>query len=130
MIPTQAFGGSNDSLAQARSCSLAQALSDKLPENLKNKIVVTFGVDGPEYANDAKDTAKYAPYQHSSVKIGLTAVKSAPIVLTPEKVIVKVKYLSSNIGADTKQQLTSSLQGGKKGNLSTVCPVNFGKKKR
>jgi len=128
-VPTTAFGGSNDSLAKARACAFGNALSEKLPDNLKDKISVTSGVDGPEYQNDANDTAKYAPYQFSSVKIHLTAVKSAPVVLTPQKAIVKVKYITTDLGGDTKKQLHATLQGGKKGNLSVVCPIGtMGKK--
>jgi len=128
-VPTTAFGGSNDSLAKARACAFSHQLSEKLPENLKDKILVDFKVDGPEYEHDANDTAKYAPFQFSNVDIHLTAVKSVPVVNNPQKLTVNVKYLTTDISGNTKKLLSASLQGGKKGNLSVVCPLNtMGKK--
>ena len=63
------------------------------------------------------------------MKIHLTAVKSAPTVLTPQKAVVKVKYITSDMGGDTKKVLHATLQGGKRGNLSVVCPIGtMGKK--
>ena len=129
-VPTTVFGGSNDSLAKARACAFGQQLSEKLPENIKDKISITSAVDGPEYANDANDTAKYAPFQFSSVNIHLSAVRSAPVVNTPQKITVNIKCLSTDLHGDTKKLLTASLHGGKKGNMKVVCPVNFNKKHR
>ena len=126
-VPTTAFGGSNEKLAQARACSLTQQLEDRLPENLKNKIVVEYSVDGPQYEHDAQDTTKYQPYQFSNVDIHLAAIRSLPIINTPEKITVNVKILNTSIGAEQNVTGTIIKTGKKAGNSSIACPVNFRK---
>lgn len=128
-VPTTAFGGSNEKLAQARACAFSQQLSDKLPENLKDKIVVDYKVDGPEYEHDKDNVEKYAPYQFSNVNIHLAAVKAAPVVVQPSKVVVDIKVLSTSIEATKDVKKSIEISGHKKGNLKVSCPLNFRSKK-
>ena len=129
-VPTTAFGGDNLMLAQARSCAFATQLQAKLPDSLKNKVIVDYIVDGPKYENDAKNTSKYEPYQYCNVDIHLNAIKSLPIVNTPEKVIVKVKVLTTVSGVDEKvvQTIFKGAKPTGKGGVQSACPANFDKK--
>jgi len=128
-VPTTAFGGSNEALANARSCSLATQLEDELGDKFKGKIKVESEVAGPEYANDKEDTAKYAPYQFSNVEIDLTAVK--PGKETPgqevEQEIVTVKTLRATItGSEKPSGVVNFNPTTTKGKSSSVsCPIKF-----
>ena len=126
-VPTTAFGGSNEALANARACSLGTQLEQELGDKFKGKIRVDSEVAGPDYANDKEDTAKYAPYQFSNVVIDLTATKGEE---TPpneiEQKIVKVKTMTANIKASNKRIGVSLKPSTNKGKPSSVaCPVKF-----
>jgi hypothetical protein len=103
-VPTTAFGGSNESLAQARSCSLATQLEEELGDKFKGKIKVDWGVAGPAYANDKDNVEKYAPFQFSKVEINLTASKLSDenVAEETESEIVIVKTLRAGITAEEK----------------------------
>lgn len=127
-VPTTAFGGSNEKLAEARGCSLATQLEDELGDKFKGKIKVESEVAGPEYANDKEDTAKYAPYQFSNVEINLTASKIGEESPSTEieQQIVKVKTLKVGISAEEKPfGFVNFNPSTSKGKLSTSCPVKF-----
>jgi hypothetical protein len=62
-VPTTKFG-SNENLTKARSEELKKILSKTL-DNMKNvKIELKYSVNGPAYANDYQDHAKYEKYQY------------------------------------------------------------------
>ena len=126
-VPTTAFGGSNEKLAEARACSLATQLEEELGSKFKGKIKVDSKVNGPEYENDKENTAKYAPYQFSNVEIDLSASKpSKEEKMVEDQIIVTVKVLQAGISASDKSinsgaiKLVPSTQQGKS---SASCPV-------
>jgi hypothetical protein len=126
-VPTTAFGGSNEKLAEARACSLATQLEDELGSKFKGKIKVDSKVNGPEYENDKENTAKYAPYQFSNVEIDLSASKpSKEEKMVEDQIIVTVKVLQAGISASDKSvnsgavKLVPSTQQGKS---SASCPI-------
>lgn len=127
-VPTTAFGGSNEALANARGCSLATQLEQELEDKFAGKIRVESEVVGPDYANDKEDTAKYAPYQFSNVVIDLTATKAkgeTPSREVEQKIVV-VKTLRTNITASERGFRVTINPSTSKGKPSSVaCPVKF-----
>jgi hypothetical protein len=127
-VPTTAFGGSNEALANARACSLATQLEQELGEKFAGKLKVESEVAGPDYANDKENTAKYAPYQFSNVVIDLTATKAKEDAPSKEieQEIVTVKTLRANItGSEKSFGITINPSTPKGKPSSTACPVKF-----
>ncbi len=126
-VPTTAFGGSNEMLAQARSCSLATQIEQELGDKFAGKVKVESEVAGPEYANDKENTAKYAPFQFSDVIIDLIATKAKEeIPKEVEQEIVVVKTLKANITASEKSYgITINPITSRGKSASTACPIKF-----
>lgn len=68
-VPTTKYG-SNEVLSRIRAEALEKVLNKKYGMKHKNiTIVLKHSVQGPEYANDAENTAKYAPFQYTKATV-------------------------------------------------------------
>ena len=80
-IPTKAFGGSNEKLAEARGCAISGAL---VQGGIDSSVVTqTTGVSGPEWDSNTQDRSEYHKYQFVTIKVHYIQESLKPI--SPDK---------------------------------------------